>query len=56
VPVPRTEAAADYGDGTDWRAVFILELRNVKIARLIAYWAKPFPPASSRAPYVEGDQ
>jgi hypothetical protein len=30
-----------------------LELRDAKIAKLVAYWAKPFPPAESRAPFVE---
>src|SRR5436305_11695571 len=47
------EAEVDYGDGVDWRAVFVLEVRDAKIARLVAYWARPFPPAESRAPFVE---
>lgn len=47
------EASVDYGDGLDWRALFILELRDAKIAKLICYWAKPFPPAESRAAFVE---
>jgi ketosteroid isomerase-like protein len=47
------EAGVEYGDGVDWRAVFVLELRDAKIAKLVAYWAKPFPPAESRAPFVE---
>jgi ketosteroid isomerase-like protein len=40
------EADVDYGDGVDWRAVFICELRAGKIERLRAYWAEPFKPAS----------
>jgi ketosteroid isomerase-like protein len=39
------EAEVDYGDGLDWRAVFICELRAGKIQRLRAYWAEPFQPA-----------
>ena len=41
------EADVDYGDGVDWRAVFICELRAGKIERLRAYWAEPFTPAES---------
>ena len=40
------EADVDYGDGVDWRAVFICELAG-KIQRLSAYWAEPFKPAAS---------
>jgi ketosteroid isomerase-like protein len=47
------EATVDYGDGVDWHAVFILELRDAKIAKLTAYWAQPFAPAESRAASVE---
>jgi hypothetical protein len=47
------EAAIDYGDGLGWTAVFILELRGAKIAKLIAYWAKPFAPADLRPSYIE---
>jgi ketosteroid isomerase-like protein len=47
------EAAVDYEDGVDWRAVFIFELREAKIAKLTAYWAQPFAPAESRAVSVE---
>jgi ketosteroid isomerase-like protein len=43
------EADVDYGDGVDWRAVFICELRAGKIQRLSAYWAEPFKPASRKA-------
>ena len=47
------EARVDYGDGVDWVAVFILEARDAKIAKLICYWARPFPPSESRAAFVE---
>ena len=43
------EASADYGDSIDWRAVFIFELRDGKIAKATAYWTQPFEPAESRA-------
>lgn len=41
------EASVDYGDGVDWQAVFILELREARVAKLTAYWGKPFAPAES---------
>ena len=47
------EAAVDYGDGVDWSAVFIYELRDEKIARATAYWAQPFEAAASRAEWVQ---
>ena len=47
------EAAVDYGDGVDWSAVFIYELRDGKIARATAYWAQPFEAADSRAEWVQ---
>jgi ketosteroid isomerase-like protein len=47
------EAALDYGDGADYRAVFIFELREGKIARETAYWAQPFEAAAWRAQWVE---
>jgi ketosteroid isomerase-like protein len=47
------EVAVDYGDGVDWRAVFIYELRDGKIARATAYWAQPFEAAASRAEWVQ---
>jgi ketosteroid isomerase-like protein len=52
-PLAVVEATVDYGDGVDWHAVFILELRDAKIAKLTAYWAQPFAPAESRAASVE---
>jgi len=47
------EATLDYGDGTDWRAVFVFELRDGRIAKETAYWAQPFEPADWRARWVE---
>ena len=47
------EAAVDYGDGVDWCAVFIYELRDGKIARATIYWAQPFEAAESRKAWVE---
>ena len=47
------EVSVDYGDATDWRAVFIYELRGGKISQATAYWTQPFPAAASRAPWVE---
>ena len=47
------EAAVDYGDGVGWRAVFIYELRDGKIARATAYWAQPFEAAASRTEWVQ---
>ena len=47
------EASVDYGDAIDWRAVFIYELHNAKIARARIYWTQPFEAAESRAPWVE---
>jgi ketosteroid isomerase-like protein len=46
------EAAVEYGDGVDWRAIFIYELRDAKIARATIYWAQPFEAAESRAAWV----
>ena len=47
------EAKVDYRDGADWRAVFIYELHDGKIARSTCYWAQPFEPAAGRAEWVE---
>lgn len=47
------EAKVDYGDAADWRAVFIYELRDGKIAKATAYWAQPFEAAGWRADWVE---
>jgi ketosteroid isomerase-like protein len=47
------EAALDYGNGTDWHAVLVFELRDRKIATEIAYWSQPFEPADWRAEWAE---
>jgi hypothetical protein len=47
------ETALDYGDGADWQAVFIFELRDGKIARETGYWTQPFDAADWRAQWVE---
>jgi ketosteroid isomerase-like protein len=47
------EATVDYGDGVDWQAVFIYELRDGKIAKLRAYWSQPLEAADSRADWVQ---
>jgi ketosteroid isomerase-like protein len=47
------EAAVDYGDEVDWRAVFIYELRDGKIARATAYWGQSFEAAAERSEWVE---
>jgi len=47
------EATLDYGEGTDWRAVFVFELRDGRIARETAYWAQPFDAADWRVQWVE---
>jgi ketosteroid isomerase-like protein len=47
------EAALDYGDGADWRAVLVFELRDGKIAKETAYWSQPFEAAEWRARWVE---
>jgi ketosteroid isomerase-like protein len=46
------EADLDYGDGTDWKATMIFELRDGKIAKETAYWSQPFEPAAWRARWV----
>ena len=47
------EASLDYGDGDPYQAVFILQMRDGKIAKETAYWSKPFPAPEWRAPWVE---
>jgi ketosteroid isomerase-like protein len=47
------EATVDYGDGVDWCAVFIYELRDGKIAEARAYWAQPLGAAGSRTDWVQ---
>ena len=47
------EATLDYGDGADWRAVLVFELRDGKIAKETAYWSQPFEAAEWRTGWVE---
>jgi ketosteroid isomerase-like protein len=47
-----TEAVLDYG-GDRFNTVFVFECRDGRIARETVYWSKPFPPAASRAPWVD---
>ncbi len=43
----------DYGEGGVYRAVFIFELRDGRIAKETAYWTQPFPAPEWRAQWVE---
>lgn len=47
------EANLDYGDGDPYQCVFVFEMRDGLIAKEVAYWTKPFPAPSWRAPWVE---
>ena len=47
------EATLDYGDGDPYQAVFMFHVRDGRIAKEIAYRAKPFPAPDWRAPWVE---
>jgi hypothetical protein len=47
------EARLDYGDGAEWQAVFVFELRDGKVARETAYWPQPFEAAEWRSQWVE---
>jgi ketosteroid isomerase-like protein len=47
------EASLDYGDGDPYQAIFILEMRDGRIARETGYWSKPFPAPEWRAAWVE---
>jgi ketosteroid isomerase-like protein len=47
------EASLDYGDGDPYQCIFMFQLRDGRIAREIAYWAKPFPAPEWRAQWVE---
>jgi hypothetical protein len=47
------EARLDYGDGGDWRGVFVFELRDGLIASETAYFTQPFEAADGRAQWVE---
>ena len=47
------EATLDYGDGAEWQAVFVFELRDGLIVRETAWWPQPFDAAEWRAQWVE---
>ena len=47
------EATLDYGDGAEWQAVFVFELRDGLIVRETAWWPQPFDAAEWRAEWVE---
>lgn len=47
------EANADYGDGEPYQIVFVLELRDGRIAKETGYWSKPFPAPDWRAQWIE---
>jgi len=47
------EASLDYGGGAVFKAVFIFELRDGKIARETAYWSQAFEAPDWRAEWVE---
>jgi ketosteroid isomerase-like protein len=47
------EAELDYGDEVDWRAVFIFEFRDGKIAKETTYWTQPFDAPEWRSAWVE---
>jgi ketosteroid isomerase-like protein len=47
------EASLDYGDGDPYQGVFLFQMRDGRIAKEIAYWAKPFPAPDWRGPWVE---
>jgi hypothetical protein len=49
------EARLDYGDGGDWRGVFVFELRDGLISSETAYFTQPFDAAEWRAQWVEAD-
>jgi ketosteroid isomerase-like protein len=47
------EANLDYGEGAEYQAVFIFELRDGKITKETAYWAQSFDAPEWRAQWVE---
>ena len=47
------EASMDYGSPTIYKAVFIFEFRDGKIAKETAYWSEPFEAPEWRAQWVE---
>jgi ketosteroid isomerase-like protein len=42
-----------YPDGTTWRVIILIELRDGKIYRETSFWAEPFAAAEWRAQWVE---
>jgi len=47
------EASLDYGGTAPYKAVFIFEFRDGKIARETAYWSDAFPAPDWRSAWVE---
>ena len=47
------EASLDYGGPSPYKAVFIFEFKDGKIAKETAYWSEPFPAPEWRAQWVE---
>ena len=47
------EASLDYGGPSPYKAVFIFEFRDGKIAKETAYWSEPFEAPDWRAKWVE---
>ena len=47
------EASLDYGGPSPYKAVFIFEFRDGKIAKETAYWSEPFPAPDWRSEWVE---
>ncbi|HLE59853.1 MAG TPA: nuclear transport factor 2 family protein [Candidatus Limnocylindria bacterium] len=45
-----------YADGSVWKTVFILELRDGLIARLTGYFGEPFSAPTWRRPFVRGPE
>ena len=47
------EASLDYGGPSPYKAVFIFEFRDGKIAKETAYWSEPFRAPDWRSQWVE---
>jgi ketosteroid isomerase-like protein len=47
------EASLDYGGPSPYKAVFIFEFRDGKIAKETAYWSEPFEAPDWRSKWVE---
>jgi hypothetical protein len=48
------ETDEGYPDGSTWKTVFILELRNGAIARMTMYFGEPFPAPAWRKGFFSG--